>query len=83
MTTDPKTKAVLNRIAILEEDIAMAHEYLASGTHVHSHKFRALFNAKTKNNEALPPHVDWVSKVFLPRRERALREAEKLLDRLR
>jgi hypothetical protein len=30
----------------------------------------------------LPPHRDWVKNVFLPRRERALKSAEKVLQKL-
>jgi hypothetical protein len=77
-----KKKAVLDRIKSLEDDIAKAREYLETGAHAHWHGFRPLFNDKVRDGELLPPHKDWVKNVFLPSRERALRKAEKLLDRL-
>jgi hypothetical protein len=82
MQARPKRRAVLDRIATLEEEIAKAREYLESGAHAHWHGFRPLFKIKVQGGEVLPPHKNWVKNVFLPSRERALRKAEKLLDRL-
>lgn len=77
-----KKKAILDRIKHIEEDIAKGREYLESGKHAHWHGFRPLFTAKVRDGKMLPPHKDWVKNVFLPGRERALREAEKTLERL-
>lgn len=82
MLTTHKKKAVQDRITTLEEEIAKAREYLESGTHAHWHGFRSLFKVKEKGGAPLPPHKDWVTNVFLPSREKALRRAEKLLDGL-
>lgn len=82
MQTNPKKRAVLDRIATIEEQIAKAREYLESGAHAHWYGFRPLFRDKVKDGKVLPPHKDWVRNVFLPSCERALRKAEKLLDRL-
>lgn len=73
-----KRKAVLERIESLERAIRMATEYLESGEHAEWHGFRPWFGRK----EDLPPHKDWVKHVFLRRREKALAQAEKLLQRL-
>lgn len=77
-----KKKAVRDRIAALESGIAKAREYLKSGAHADWHGFKPLFKTKLKDGKRLPPHKDWVKNVFLPDCERALRKAEKLLDRL-
>jgi hypothetical protein len=82
MTSNPKKKAVLDRIKSLEDDITKAREYLETGAHAHWHGFRPLFKDKARDGELLPPHKDWVKNVFLASRERALRRAAKLLDRL-
>ena len=79
--TFPK-KAILDRIKNLEEGIAKGREYLESGAHADWHGFRAVFVPKTRDGKVLPPHEDWVRNVFLPNRERALREAEEILERL-
>ena len=76
-----KRKAVIERIGSLEESIAKAKEYLESGKHAHWTGFRPLFIRKFRNGEELPPHKDWVKNVFLPSREKALRRAEKLVER--
>jgi hypothetical protein len=76
------TSAIPWRIANLEEAIAKGREYLESGAHAHWHGFRAFFVAKTREGKELPPHRDWVKNVFLPSRERALRWAERVLERL-
>jgi len=80
--SNPKKKAVLDRIESLEEDIVKAKEYLESGKHAHWSGFRPLFVSKFKNGKELPPHKDWVKNVFLPRKEKALRRAEKLVERI-
>jgi hypothetical protein len=77
-----KQKAVLDRITRLEDAIAKAHEYLESGEHADWRGFRPLFDRKVKDGKILPPHKDWVKNVFLPRRERALKHAQKVLTRL-
>jgi hypothetical protein len=73
-----KTKAVGERIKSLEKDIRKANEYLESGKHATWESFRPWFGRK----EERPPHKDWVKNVFLRRREKALAQAEKLLQRL-
>jgi hypothetical protein len=77
-----KQKAVLERIKRLKDEIAKGREYLGVGEHAAWHGFRALFAVKSRDGTALPPHPDWVRNVFIPRRERALRHAEKVLERL-
>jgi len=79
---DPKKKAVLDRIKRFEEAIAKGQEYLETGKHADWRGFQPLFDARVRNGKRLPPHKDWVKNVFLPRRERALRQAEKALERL-
>ena len=79
---NPKKKAILDRIAHLEEAISKGREYLDSGKHAHWHGFRPLFAAKVRDGKALPPHKDWVKNVFLPHRERALRQAKKALAKV-
>jgi hypothetical protein len=75
-------KTVLERIKRFEEAITKGREYLESGKHANWQGFRPLFNAKVRSGKAVPPHKDWVKNVFLPRTERALRHAEKVLLRL-
>jgi hypothetical protein len=77
-----KQRAVLERIKRLEDEIAKAREYLETGAHAEWHGFRASFAVKVKDGTALPPHPDWVRNVFIPRRERALQQADKALERL-
>jgi hypothetical protein len=72
---------LLARIKWLEDGIAKANEYLESGKHADWKAFRPLFAVKRRAGKELPPHRDWVQNVFLPRRERALNRAEKLLQR--
>ncbi len=81
---DTKMKAIRDRIKRLEEAIAIGREYLETGNHAHWHGFRPLFAHKVNpsDGKALPPHRDWVKNVFLPRKERALRRAQRLLDEL-
>jgi hypothetical protein len=82
MQPSPKKKAILDRIKGLEEAIAKGREYLESGAHSDWHGFRPLFDDKMRDGKPLPPHKDWVKNVFLPRHERALGRAERLLERL-
>ena len=79
---NPKKKAVLDRIKRLEEAITKSREYLETGKHAHWQGFRPLFTAKVRDGKELPPHGDWVKNVFLPRRERALKYAQKVLAKL-
>jgi hypothetical protein len=75
-------KAVLDRIELLEQAIRKAREYLESGAHANWSGFRPLFDRKMRGGKELPPHSDWVKNVFLPRKEKALSRAEKILERL-
>lgn len=77
-----KRKAVLDRIEFLEQAIRKAREYLESGEHANWSGFRPLFDRKLRGGTELPPHRDWVKNVFLPRTEKALSRAEKILERL-
>ena len=77
-----KQKAVLDRIAHLEDAIAKGREYLENGEHAQWRGFRPLFDLKERDGKVLPPHKDWVRNIFLPRRERALAHAYKTLARL-
>jgi hypothetical protein len=77
-----KKRAVLKRIESLEKAIGKAREYLESGKHANWSGFRPLFVRKFKDGKELPPHKDWVKNVFLPRKEKALRRAEKVVERL-
>jgi hypothetical protein len=79
---DAKRKAILVRLELLEEAIRKSREYLESGRHANWRGFRPLFDGKLRAGKELPPHKDWVKNVFLPRREKALIRAEKLLERL-
>lgn len=75
-------KAVIERIDLLEQAIGRAREYLESGQHAHWRGFRPLFDSKFRNGQELPPHKDWVKNVFLPRKQKLLRYAEEVLERL-
>ena len=79
---NPKKKAVLDRIEHLEEAMNKACEYLESGEHTRWSGFRPLFTPKVRGGKELPPHRDWVKSAFLPRLGKALRQAEKALERL-
>ncbi len=83
-TTDltAKRKAVSERIEKFEQKIAKAKEYLESGKHAKFSDFQPLFTRKLKDGKELPPHKDWVKNFYLPCMERALRSAEKALERL-
>jgi hypothetical protein len=80
--TNAKRKAVLDRIDSLEQAIAKAKEYLDSGKHANWSGFRPIFVQKIKDGKELPPHKDWVKNVFLPHMGKALRRAEKIVERL-
>jgi hypothetical protein len=77
-----KQKAVLDRIEHLEDAIAKGRGYLNTGANAGWHGFRPLFEVKVKRGAHSPPHPDWVRNVFLPRRERALEQAKRALERL-
>jgi hypothetical protein len=77
-----KVKKVLDRIKAIEVSLSRAREYLESDRHADWHGFRPLFAGKWRGNRELPPHKDWVRNVFIPCHERALAEAEKVLERL-
>ena len=76
-----KRKDVLKRIQSFEDAIRRAGEYLASGKHANWVGFRPAFAAKTRGGKSVPPHKDWVRNVYLPRMERALTQAERLLEK--
>ena len=75
-------KDVLDLVKHLEEAIAKGHEYLECGKNAHWHGFRPFFDSEERGGKLLPPQKDWVKKGFLPRRERALRQAQKVLEKL-
>jgi hypothetical protein len=77
-----KRKAVQERIRHIEEAIGKAREYLETGREAHWPGFHPLFVNKVKDGELCAPHKDWVRNVFIPRCERALRHAEKVLQRM-
>lgn len=77
-----KRKSLLDRIVHLEDAIAKGREYLESGAHAHWHGFRPLFDSKSRDGKTLPPHKDWMKNVFLPRREKALDQTYRKLERL-
>ncbi len=81
-TMNAKRRAVLERIESLQQAIGRAKEYLESGKHANWSGFRPLFVHKSKDGKELPPHKDWVSNVFLPGKEKALRRAEKTAEQL-
>ena len=82
ITMNAKRKVVLDRIESIEQAIGKAREYLESGKHAHWSGFRPLFVSKVKDGRELPPHKDWVKNVFIPRMEKALKRAEKVVERL-
>jgi len=77
-----KRKAILDRITHIENAIIKGNEYLETGKHENWQGFRPLFVEKVRDGMSLPPHKDWVKNVFLPRHERALRKAERILEKL-
>ena len=74
--SEAKKKAILVRIESLEQAARKAREYLEAGKHANWIGFQPIFVSK-----GLPPHKDWVRNVFLARTEKALRRAERLLER--
>ena len=76
-----KKREITERVRRLEDDIVKAREYLETGAHSSWHKLQPLFDHKIRDGKELPPHKDWVRNVFLPNLEKALSEAENLLDR--
>ena len=79
--TTLKRKDILERIRSIEDAIRRAGEYLESGKHANWVGFRPAFSAKTRAGQSVPPHKDWVRNVYLPRMERALARAERLLEK--
>ena len=79
---NPKKKAVLDRIKSIEQAIVRAREYLQSGKHADWSGFQPVFVHKLKDGKELPPHKDWVRNFFLPSMEKALKKAEKIVERL-
>jgi hypothetical protein len=77
-----KAKRVLDRIKSIEASLVRGREYLESSQYADWHGFRPLFDVKWRGDRELPPHKDWVRNVFIPRQERALVKAEKVLERL-
>lgn len=82
MSMNPKKKEIEERIQHLEAALEKAREYLENGSHAHWHGFRALFKNKIKDGKVSPPHKDWIRNVFIPSREKAVRKAEAILDRM-
>jgi hypothetical protein len=75
-------KNILERIRSFEGAIRRANEYLGSGKHANWGGFRPVLSDKTRGGKSVLPHKDWVRNVYLPRMERALTRAERLLERL-
>lgn len=75
-------KDVAERIESLELAIRKANEYLQYGKHADWRGFQPLFVQKYQDGKLLPPHKDWVQNVFLPRIEKELDHAERVLERL-
>lgn len=84
MATDNERKraAILGHIESLQDGLHKAKAYLESGEHAHYRGFRALFTVKDVQGKELPPHRDWVRNVYVPRTEKALDRAERILERL-
>ena len=79
---NPKEKAIFDRIEHLEDVIIKAREYLETGKHADWNGFRPLFVAKVRGGKVLPPHKDWVKKVFHPSQEKALMKNQRVLEKL-
>lgn len=77
-----KKKDVLERIREIEGEISKGVEYLETGAHANWHGFHSMFTRKIRDGRNLPPHRDWVKNVFLRRRERLLKQAERALERV-
>lgn len=82
-TVISKRKAILDRIERIEVAITKGREYLETGADAQWRGFQPLFDKKVRDGKTMPPHRDWVKNVFLPRHERALKYAQKVLARLR
>ena len=76
-----KTKEIVERIRSFEDAIRRASDYLESGKHANWVGFRPAFSDKTRGDKSVPPHKDWVRNVYLPRMERALTRAKRLLEK--
>jgi len=77
-----RRKAIQQRIRKMEEAISKAKEYLETGKNARWPGFRPLFVTKSAGGESRPPHRDWVRNVFIPRCERTLRRAERILQHM-
>lgn len=77
-----KQRAVLIRITSIEQAIARAKEYLATGRLETWKELRPWFVRKWQDGKPMPPHPDWVKNVFLPRMERELTRSERAVERL-
>lgn len=80
-TVEQKRRDILNRIESLHEAIEKATQYLETGKHADWGGLRALFVQKVRDGKELPPHKDWVRNVFIPRKEKELARAARLLER--
>jgi hypothetical protein len=76
-----RRNALVKRIRVLEEAVTRSTEYLESGLNADWSGFRPLFTPKRREGKERPPHKDWVRSVYLPRIERELSRAEKLLEK--
>ena len=74
---------IQNRISRLENAISKAQGYLQNGDNASWHGFKPFFVEKIKNGKVLPPHKDWVKNVFIPGKEKAIKEAEETLEKLK
>ena len=81
MEKDQNKKSVEERIRSLEDNLLRAREYLEHGSHANWHGFQPFFKKKIRNGKVAPPHRDRVENVSIPVCEKAVREAEKILDR--
>lgn len=79
---DSKEKAVLERMESHKDALVRAKEYLETGAHSNWPGFRALFAPKIRDGREMPPHKDWVTNVFIPGHEQAIRKVERILERL-
>ena len=79
---NPKEKAVLERMKSHEDALVKAKEYLETGAHSNWLGFRAWLAPKIKDGREMPPHQDWVRNVFIPSHEKAIRKAERILERM-
>lgn len=77
-----KRMDLADRIKRLVDSISKGTECLERGDHATWSGFRPAFAQKLKGGKPAPPHRDWVKSVVLPRAERALRHAERVLDRV-